>query len=453
MSPTSLATNPPNDGSTRSAPVLAAVVNSASRIAPLSAEYLSSAAPAQILDQILLICVVDDASDLHLAAGLPPYIRIHGQLAPLEGSASFSPELVEQLSAELARRMHRPPLGECGSLDGAITSAEGTRFRFNIFRRQGDLAVALRRLEERFRSLPELGFSEDLYSLCDLPDGLVVVAGPTGAGKSTTLAALLDRINQSRRCHMVTIEDPIEYLHQSAMSLVNQRQVGADTDSFYEALVASLRQDPDVILVGEIRDLNTIRTAIIAAETGHLVFTTVHAGDCVGTIERLVSVFPADEQHGIRRQLALVLRAVIAQQLLICDGTAPIRALDNTAPATVTATVTAAVTAAATDDSSDPTGMIPRRRGRVAASEVLLINSAVANLIATGKSAQIYSAMETGGHQGMRTFDEDLARLWSTGRISEATATTMARNPSVLRDRYQVHRNSLHPVAPRGVLR
>src|SRR5262249_24855856 len=156
--------------------------------------------------------------------------------------------------------------------------------------------------------------------LCDLADGLVVVAGPTGAGKSTTLAAMMDRINQTRRCHMITIEDPIEYLHKQAKSLVNQRQVGADAESFYDAVVAAMRQDPDVILVGEIRDLNTIRTAITAAETGHLVFTTVHAGDCVGTIERLVSVFPADEQVGIRRQLALVLRAVIAQQLMICDG-------------------------------------------------------------------------------------------------------------------------------------
>ena len=167
-----------------------------------------------------------------------------------------------------------------------------------------------------------MGFSETLYRLCDLPDGLIVVAGPTGAGKSTTLATLLDRVNQTRPCHMVTIEDPIEYIHQTRKALVNQRQVGTDVSSFYEALVASLRQDPDVILVGEIRDLNTIRTAIVAAETGHLVFTTVHAGDCVGAIERLVAVFSADEQDGIRRQLSMVLRAVIAQHLVIADGTA-----------------------------------------------------------------------------------------------------------------------------------
>ena len=169
---------------------------------------------------------------------------------------------------------------------------------------------------------PSWALPESLYELCDLPDGLVVVCGPTGAGKSTTLATLIDRINRTRRCHIVTIEDPIEYLHGPAQSLVNQRQVGIDTGSFNDALVASLRQDPDVILVGEIRDLATIRTAITAAETGHLVLTTVHAGDCVGAIERLVSVFPADEQTGIRRQLAWCCAPSLPSILLIADGPA-----------------------------------------------------------------------------------------------------------------------------------
>jgi len=194
---------------------------------------------------------------------------------------------------------------------------------------------------------------------------------------------------------------------------VNQRQVGTDTSAFYEALVAALRQDPDVILVGEIRDLNTIRTAIVAAETGHLVFTTVHAGDCVGAIERLVAVFPADEQDGIRRQLALVLKAVIAQHLVVADGTGRRAASSAAAPDLVS----------------------PTRRSRVVTSEVLMVTPAVANLIATAKSQQIYSAMEAGGALGMQTLEQDLARLWIGGQISEATALALARSPNVLRER------------------
>jgi twitching motility protein PilT len=367
-----------------------------------------------------------DASDVHIAPDVPPYFRVHGVLEPTAGDHALTGEQTEGVAVELAQAAGRPRLGASGSLDGALTAADGTRFRFNVYRRQGRAAVALRRLEEKFRSLSDLGLPDELYELCAAPDGLVVVAGPTGAGKSTTLATLLDRINQSRRCHIVTIEDPIEYLHTPAMSLVNQRQVGADTDNFNEALVASMRQDPDVILVGEIRDLNTIRTAITAAETGHLVFTTVHAGDCVGTIERLVSVFPADEQAGVRRQLSLVMRAIIAQHLLVCDG-------------------------ANSRHDVDADGHI--RRSRVVTSEVLMCNPAVANLIATGKSNQIYSAMEAGGHLGMQTFEEDLARLWASGTVSEGTASAMARNAGVLRDRYQALRGNGAISNRRGALR
>ena len=365
--------------------------------------------PALLLDELLRECVRLDASDLHLAPGLPPYYRTHGVLEPPVGIEPFSSQCLDQLVQVLARQFDKAPLEATGSLDGAITSKDNTRYRFNIFRRGGQLSIALRRLEDRFRSLADLGLPDALYSLCDLPDGLVIVAGPTGAGKSTTLATLIDRVNRTRRAHIVTIEDPIEYVHRPLHSLVNQRQIGLDTPTFNDALVASLRQDPDVILVGEIRDLATIRTAITAAETGHLVFTTVHAGDCVGTVERLVSVFPADEQHGIRRQLSLVMRAIVAQHLLIADGAQGV----ETAPDGQT-----------------------RRRGRVVASEVLFINGAVGNLIATGKSAQIYSAMESGAAAGMQTQEECLARLWSTGRISEATAIMAARNPEIMRDRH-----------------
>ena len=380
-----------------------------------------------LLDRLLAECLALDASDVHLAAGLSPYFRVHGVLEPKPDYGVLEPATMAGLAGELigtgriaavdqthpieagAAASRTDPLDVTGSLDGAFTAATGHRYRFNVFRRQGTLAIALRRLEDRFRPLSELGLPEHLYELCDHSHGLVAVCGPTGSGKSTTLATLIDRINQTRRCHIVTIEDPIEYLHPPIEALVNQRQVGLDASSFNDALVASLRQDPDVILVGEIRDLNTIRTAITAAETGHLVFTTVHAGDCVGAIERLVSVFPADEQGGVRRQLGMVLRAIVTQHLLVADGTA---------------------------------GMLEsNRRRRVVASEVMMNNGAVANLIATGKTNQIYSSLETGGSFGMRTLEQDLARLWTQNWISEQTALTMARSPQSLRDHAKLLRN------------
>ncbi len=357
------------------------------------------------LKGLLRGCVQSQASDLHICSGQYPLLRLSGQLVPMPGEDRVQADEMRTMTGELLHGGDTTPLQQAGSYDGAVT-AEGTRFRYNIFRRGGELCVAIRRLEERFRTLAELGMPESLYSLCDLSDGLVVVAGPTGAGKSTTLAALLDRVNRTYPYHIITIEDPIEYIHPPAKCLVNQRQVGSDCASFNDALVASLRQDPDVILVGEIRELNTIKTAITAAETGHLVFTTVHAGDCAGVIERMVSVFPAGEQDGIRRQMALVLRAVIAQQLLLADGT------------------------------QAPPGTHGRKR-RVALSEVLMINPAVANLISTAKTSQIYSAMEVGGNQGMQTFEQDIARLLVDGTISESTAFTYSRNPNVLRDRIQ----------------
>lgn len=375
----------------------------------------SPARTKELLDSLLAECVRLDASDLHLSPGLPPYLRVEGMLEPQEGRPAVSEAEIDAIVELLAAQFDRGPLERTGSLDGALSGPDNTRYRFNVFRRRGQLSIAIRRLEDRFRGLSELGLPEALYRLCELSDGLVVVAGPTGSGKSTTLATLLDRINQTRRCHMVTIEDPIEYLHTSAMSLVNQRQVGVDASSFNDALVASLRQDPDVILVGEIRDLNTIRTAITAAETGHLVFTTVHAGDCVGTIERLISVFPAEEQDGMRRQLSLVLRAIIAQHLLVADGSK----FQNRAK-----------------PGEEETGLpLSARRRRVVTSEILAVNPAVANLIATAKSNQIYSAMEAGGLLGMQTLEQDVARLWVSGQISETAAVAMARNPGLLRER------------------
>lgn len=364
------------------------------------------AAPDRLAD-LLALCIARGASDLHLSASRPPYLRLHGVLAPASDERLHG-AMLEALAKVLLTTAGLSTIPASGSADGAMTADGGTRFRFNIFRRQGMLSIALRRLEDRLHTLAELGLPDQLYEVCEQSHGLVVVAGPTGSGKSTTLATLVDRVNATRQCHIITIEDPIEYLHEPIKSLVNQRQIGADAGSFNEALVASLRQDPDVILVGEIREIDTIRTAITASETGHLVLTTVHAGDCVGTIERLVSVFPADEQVGVRRQLALVLRWIIAQQLLVADGPR-------------------------VSQGDEPGSILSRRR--VVASEVLRNTGAVANLIATGKSSQIISAIEAGASLGMQTIEHDLARLWIQGYITETTAQMLSRNANTLRER------------------
>ncbi|MBR6021238.1 MAG: PilT/PilU family type 4a pilus ATPase, partial [Kiritimatiellae bacterium] len=289
---------------------------------------------------------------------------------------------------------------ERGSLDGACSSASGARYRFNVFRRQNPPgsapdapAVALRRLDDRFRSLAELGLPSSLRDFCAIPHGLVIVTGPTGSGKSTTLATLVDEINRTRGGHIVTIEDPVEYVHRPVKALVNQRQVGTDAPDFLSALVDALREDPDVILVGEIRDPETIRTAVVAAETGHLVFATLHAGDCPGAVERFVAVFPSGEQDAVRRQLALVLRGVVAQRLVPAE---------------------------------DGSGT------RVAVCEVMRVTPAVANLIANGRSAQLYTAIETGSAHGMQTMEQDLSRLVRLGKLSLRTARALARRPETL---------------------
>lgn len=371
---------------------------------PLTPELLNET--LAFLNALFAHCEAHLASDIHLCAGLAPRFRVQGVLRPVADFGLARPALIEACGLVLASTTLPPtendPMSAAnltllndGSVDGATTSPAGHRYRFNVFRENSSTAVALRRLDDRFLSLEELGLPPQLADFCSLRDGLVVVTGPTGSGKSTTLATLIEQINLTRDGHVITIEDPVEYMHQSHRSLVHQRQIGRDATGFNAALVESLRQDPDVILVGEIRELDTIRTAITAAETGHLVFTTLHAGDCVGAIERLVSVFPAGEQDGIRRQLSLVLRGIFAQHLL-----PPAKAGDR----------------------------------RVACGELLLVTSAIANLIATGKSQQIYSSIETGGPQGMQTLDQALARLLGAGKISEQTASAMTRNPSLLKD-------------------
>ncbi|MEM7473744.1 MAG: PilT/PilU family type 4a pilus ATPase [Planctomycetota bacterium] len=366
----------------------------------------------ELLRRLLNEAIARKASDLHMSAEHPPYFRQQGRLAPAEDWPIQDAATLLSVAKALARRTHAKIPPEVGSLDGALSAQDGTRFRFNIYRRSGGYSIALRRLEERIRSLPELGLPSDLYQLGNYSHGLVLVAGPTGSGKSTTLATLIDRINQTRSGHIITIEDPIEYLHTSQQSLVDQREVGQDTRDFNEALVAAMRQDPDVILVGEIRDLKTIRTAITAAETGHLVFATVHAGDCVGSIDRVVSVFQPEEQTAIRRQLSMVLRAVVAQKLIMGDGPQIRKAL--------------------LAEDGDP---LAAKSKYVLVSEVMKVTNPVANLISQSKDSHIYSIIETGRGDGMYTADECLAQLLRTGQISERTAKGLARNPQLVTSR------------------
>ena len=357
--------------------------------------------PRDLLDSLYRLCESRLASDIHLSAGEFPYLRLDGVLTPVSGLSPISAQTCDALGVMLALNTVAPGLDDpeveirrrlfsVGAIDGATTSPDGHRYRFNVYRENGATAIAMRRLDDRFLSLTELGLPAQLESFCSYPDGLVIVTGPTGSGKSTTLATLIDLINRTRNGHIITIEDPIEYRHQSNKCLVHQRQIGRDATSFNSALVESLRQDPDVILVGEIREIETIRTAITAAETGHLVFATLHASDCVGAIERFVSVFPEGEQTSVRHQLSLVLRGVFAQHLL---------------PPAV------------------------KGAPRVACGELMFVTTGVANLIATGRSQQIYSALETGRNSGMQTLDQELARLLSSGRISAQTANAMSRNP------------------------
>ena len=359
-----------------------------------------------ILESLLALCEEFNASDVHLTTGEPPRFRIRGALVAKGDFRPFDMKTVDAITMELG--LHTLPVGTSegtervrltllgeGSIDGALTSPTGARYRFNLFRESGRHAVALRRLDSVFRPFSELGLPPKVAEFAEEPDGLVIVTGPTGSGKSTTLATMIDVINRRRAGRIITIEDPVEYIHESHVSLVSQRQVGRDTKSFNDALVEAMRQDPDVILVGEIRDLGTVRTALRAAETGHLVFTTLHAGDCAGAVERLISVFPADEQSSARHQLALALRGIVAQHLI---------------------------------------PSVDRSR-RHCAAEVLVNTPAAANLIANGRSAHLYSVIETGGPVGMKTLDASLAELFAAGLVSERSALALSKNPEMLKGR------------------
>jgi twitching motility protein PilT len=332
------------------------------------------------------------ASDLHLTVFSKPVVRRRGELEPLYDYDPLTPEVARNLLYSILSTEQQKVLETRRHIDMAYQVPGVGRFRVNVFFQRSTLGGAFRMIPTEIKSLVELGLPQNLEQLAEKPRGLVLVTGPTGSGKSTTLAALIDMINHSRSEHILTIEDPIEFLHRHGTCIVNQREIGFDTPTFAEALRAALRQDPDVILVGEMRDLETISTALTAAETGHLVFATLHTQSAPQTIDRVIDVFPAEQQDQVRIQLAGTLQGVVSQNLVpTADGL-----------------------------------------GRVAALEILLPDDATRNLIRQGKTEQIYSVMQTSTARGMQTMEQALADLLLRGVIKKEAAFSRTTRPDGL---------------------
>jgi len=353
------------------------------------------------IDRLLDELVTRRGSDLHLTAGTPPQVRVDGVLVPLEHLGMLTPPVLRRLIFAILTDRQRDELETRRELDCSHPVAGKGRFRVNVFFQRDSVGAVLRAIPDEIVGLDELGMPPVVADFARLARGLVLVTGPTGSGKSTTLAALIDLVNTSRAGHIITVEDPIEFVHRHKRSIVNQREVGTDTLSFAEALRHALRQDPDVILVGEMRDLETIGTAITAAETGHLVFATLHTQNAPQSVERIIDVFPAYQQQQIRVQLASSLQAIVAQQLL------------------------------------------PRRSGpgRVAAVEVMVATPAIRNLIREGKIHQIVTAMQAGGRHGMQTMDQALASLVTSGAVDHGVAMERAHDPGALRTLLEGYRS------------
>lgn len=332
--------------------------------------------------------VTQGASDLHMTVNAPPMLRINGSLQPAGTSQPWSREKVVSALFSILSQEQREIFEKELELDFAYTISSDARFRVNIYQQRGSMGAAFRIIPTELKQLKALGVPESVGNFAQLARGLVLVTGPTGSGKSTTLAALIDLVNSTRADHIVTVEDPIEFLHHHKKSIVNQREVGADTHSFAAALKHVLRQDPDVILIGELRDLETISVALTAAETGHLVFATLHTQDAPQTIDRVIDVFPPHQQGQVRAQLAATLQGVICQSLVKrADG-----------------------------------------KGRAVATEVLVTTSAISNLIREGKTYQIISMMQAGRAQGMHTMDQHLADLVKSGTVTYEAAMEKAHD-------------------------
>lgn len=340
----------------------------------------------QLRIEILLEEVVRKrASDLHLQVGLPPMLRIDGALVPATNQPALNEAMVETLVFQILSVEQKQILEKDKEFDFSFSFGDLGRFRVNAFHERGNLAAALRLIPNEMKTVHELGMPSVVNSFADFPRGLVLVTGPTGSGKSTTLAALIDKINSERATHIITIEDPIEFTHRSKRSVVVQREVHYDTYSFGAALRSSLRQDPDVVLIGEMRDLETISAAITIAETGHLVFATLHTNSAAQSIDRMIDVFPPHQQPQIRAQLANILMGICAQRLVPAIG-----------------------------------------GGRVVAAEVLVANPAVRNIIREGKSHQLDAIIQTSSAQGMQTMDRTLVSLVQSGTVTYDNAREFA---------------------------
>ena len=334
------------------------------------------------------------ASDVHFSAGVPPCCRIDGSIVHM-GTEILTPEIVAVVADSILDRHQSETFKDRGEVDLAYSVAGLGRFRVNVFRQRGSMAIAVRILNLTIPSPKELGIPDCVVNLTEKKRGLVLVTGPTGSGKSTTLASLINIINRHYPYHVITLEDPVEYLHKHNKSIVNQREMGTDSHDYASALRAALREDPDVILVGEMRDLETISTAVTAAETGHLVFSTLHTVGAANTIDRIIDVFPPYQQQQIRTQLADVLEGVISQQLIPKKDTG----------------------------------------GRVAALEVMLVNTAIRNHIREAKTFQIASVIQTNRKSGMQTMDDALYDLYAAGQITPEYALQYAQDRQTLRKR------------------
>ncbi len=337
------------------------------------------------IETLLEECVRRKASDLHIQYGLPPILRVDGALTPIAGVSALDENTIKELIFATLDDEQQKILLKDKEFDYSFAFGDVARFRVNAFHERGKLAAAFRLIPNAIKSINDLGMPAIVETFADFPRGLVLVTGPTGSGKSTTLAALINKINNEKSAHILTIEDPIEFTHRSIRSVIAQREVHYDTFSFSAALRSALREDPDVVLIGEMRDLETIQAAITIAETGHLVFATLHTNSAAQSIDRMIDVFPAHQQPQVRSQLSNILMAICAQRLVPAIG-----------------------------------------GGRVVAAEIMVSNSAVRSLIREGKTHQIDNAIQTGADQGMQTMDRTLAKLVQTGVITYENAREYA---------------------------